>query len=313
MTGITKKLRGLATQALLRHIAALVMGWFGWPVIITIAAVGGCFAVVAAVAVVAATTQVSDQRDALNYQCQSRLGFSVADTATILAPEPNPTNPASSPMPITALQPATTTNTIPATAPTQTSTPTASSAPTPTNNPYATMTIPTGLNAHDAACAAAIRKGPLIGPPITTSGTALGAHAAAAAITQIGKDAADTGGDIHGPTNNAFSPAQLTRYAWAAASQETILLPEHLDEQITAGDRVDPAHISAGDLVFYNFTATSGPLSVMIATDASHGVAAIPATTIGIADLPTGNVIITRPTTGPQKPLPATTIPAVLR
>lgn len=290
------KLRRAAALALARRAAAAAFSSIGWPAIIAVALIGICFVTLAILVVVISISQVSAKRDAMNYQCESRLGYSVGNTASLLVPPPGTaTGVATSqpPVTITALQPATTS--MPTTTTTTSTTTTATTSPLPTSNPYATMTMPTGLNAHDAACATAVKKGPLIGPPLTSRGTQLGVDAAAAALEHIGLSATETDGSVAGPTNNAFSPANLTRYAYFKASAGTLILPETLSEQITFGDRVDPGHVSPGDLVFYNFTATDGPVSVMIATTSSEGIAVIAGTQITLAALPSGNVVIKRP------------------
>lgn len=297
----TRQVAGMAAAHAARAGLSAVINFIGWPAIIGIGAVVGCFIIIAGIVLVLTMSRVTQERQALNYQCESRLGFSVAQTASLLLPPPalttgTATEIAPSPQPsITALQPATAslsvlpTTTTPVTSVTSTS-------PLPSDNPYATVPIPAGLGEREQACAEAVKKGPVVGPPITTASTSLGTEAAAIAYTQVGLKATATDGTLQGPTNEAFSAANLVRYAYFRASQTTVLLPPELSEQITIGDRVDPKHIGPGDLVFYNFSATHGPTAVMIATSATQGIDANTVNaTISTSYLPTGNVIVKRP------------------
>ncbi|WP_457181145.1 hypothetical protein [Mycobacteroides abscessus] len=292
---------GMAAVHAIRTAGAAVINFVGWPAIIGIGAIVLCFLILVVFVLVITASRVSQERQALNYQCESRLGFSVAQTASLLLPPPAPvtgtaTEIAPSPtQSATALQPATASLSVLPTTTTPTTSAT-STSPLPSANTYATLSIPPGLNEREQACAEAVKKGPLVGPPITTPSTSLGAEAAAIAYTQVGLKATAADGTLDGPTNDAFSAANLVRYAYFRASQATVLLPPQISEQITVGDRVDPKNVGPGDLVFYNFSATNGPTAVMIATSATQGVDANTVNTaIGTSYLPTGNVIVKRP------------------
>lgn len=298
----TRQVVGMAAMHAVRTAGAAVINFIGWPAIIGIGAIMACFLILVGFVFVITMSRVSQEREALNYQCESRLGFSVAQTASLLLPPPAPTTSGTAteiappPQPsITALQPATASLSVLPTTTTPTTSAT-STSPMPSDNTYATLSIPPGLNEREQACAEAVKKGPLVGPPITTASTSLGTEAAAVAYTQVGLKATATDGTLEGPTNEAFSAANLVRYSYFRASQSTVLLPPEISEQINVGDRVDPKHIGPGDLVFYNFSATHGPTAVMIATSATQGIDANTGNaTIATSYLPTGNVIVKRP------------------
>ncbi|WP_218014569.1 NlpC/P60 family protein, partial [Mycolicibacterium palauense] len=172
-------------------------------------------------------------------------------------------------------------------------------------NPYATLTPPPTADANTTACANAVRTGDVVGPPLTTPGTDVGRQAAALANNQVGLLATDADGSTAGPTNDAFSAANLVRYAYYQATRGEVTLPKDVAAQIDSGDRVDPSAISPGDLVFFNFTPSHGPTAVMIAITPTLG---IDATTINqpiaVGVLPTGNVIVKRPRTQAEQEVP---------
>lgn len=279
-----------------------VVSWLGWPVIIGVVSVVIIMIVIGVITVISALNKMSDDRAQFSYQCESRLGYSVGNTAaltyvpriaTSVSMEPTTT------WETTPLQPSTTSvspTATPSTPPSRTTTPTPATT-TSTTNPYRAMPIPTSADPKTKACAAAVKKGDVIGAPVRGAGTELGRRAADLAHAQIGLTATATDGDTAGPTHSSFSAANLVRYAYYQASAGRITMPRDIADQITVGDRVDGDAISPGDLVFYNFTATRGPTAVMIATTPTLGVDASAINQpISLAVLPAGNVIIKRPT-----------------
>lgn len=284
-----------------------VVGALGWPVILAIAAVVVLLVLILAVTAITALSRMSDQRGDFSYQCESRLGYSVGNTAAlavvprIATSVPYDQAPATT-WETTELQPATTTpptttsTTSPSTTPPTTTTTSAND--TSPANPYATLTAPATADPKTAACADAVRAGDVVGPPLTTPGTEIGQQAAGLANNQVGLLTTEADGSTAGPTNNAFSAANLVGYAYYQATGGEVTLPTDVADQIDEGDRVDPTAISPGDLVFFNFTPTQGPTAVMIAITATLG---IDATTlnepIAVGVLPTGNVIVKRPYT----------------
>jgi len=285
----------------------------GWPVILTVLAALILAAIVLVVGVIAAASRVSDQKSEFSYQCQSRLGMSVGNTAsaTVLprlatsvvldTPVPVTTWETTPLQPATTTAPTTTTTTAPATSTTTSTTPTATST-----NPYANLTVPSTADEKTAACIRAVKSGPIVAQPVHEQGTATGQLAAAYANQQVSLTATQDDGGLMGSTNNAFSAANLARYAWSQASGGRVILPAHVAEQITVGDRVDVDSISAGDLVFFNFTPADGPTSVMIAISPTLGVdATILNQPIAVSVLPSGNVIVKRP----QLPVEKATTP----
>ncbi|WP_142305063.1 C40 family peptidase [Mycobacterium avium] len=282
------------------------VGAMGWPVILAIVAIVAMLALVLLVTAIVALSRMSDQRSNFSYQCESRLGYSVGNTASFEVVPRLVTSvsldqaPPTTTWETTLLQPATTTppTTTPASTsstapPTTTATSTNSTSPT---NPYATLTAPPTADAKTTACADAVRTGDVVKAPLKTPGDDTGRRAAALANDQVGQMATASDGSTAGPTNNAFSAANLVRYAYYQATRGEITLPKDVTQQIDTGDRVDPAAISPGDLVFFNFTPDHGPTAVMLAITPTLG---IDATTlnqpIAIGVLPTGNVIIKRP------------------
>jgi cell wall-associated NlpC family hydrolase len=281
-----------------------VVGAVGWPVILAVAAVMVLLALVLLITAIVALSRMSDQQQNFAYQCESRLGYSVGNTAALVVVPRLATSVPYDQAPVTtwettALQPATTTvsTTTPATTtttPTPT-TPTSTNSTSPTN-PYATLTPPPNADANTTACANAVRNGDVIGPPLTTPGDETGRQAAALANSQVGLLATDADGSTAGPTNNAFSAANLVRYAYYQATRGEVTLPKDVADQIDIGDRVDPSAISPGDLVFFNFTPDRGPTAVMIAITPTLGIDATTVNQqIAVGVLPTGNVIIKRP------------------
>lgn len=283
----------------------------GWPVILAVAAVIVLLALVLLVTAIVALSRMSDQQHNFAYQCESRLGYSVGNTAALTIVPRLATSVSYDQAPVTtwettALQPTTTTTTTvtTTTATPTTTTPTSTNSTSPTN-PYATLTPPATADANTTACANAVRTGDVIGPPLTTPGDETGRQAAALANNQVGLLATDVDGSTAGPTNNAFSAANLVRYAYYQATRGEVTLPKDVADQIATGDRVDPSAISPGDLVFFNFTPDRGPTAVMIAITPTLG---IDATTINqpiaVGVLPTGNVIIKRPRTQADQEVP---------
>jgi cell wall-associated NlpC family hydrolase len=301
-----------STRKAAASAASAVVGAVGWPVILAIAAVAVLLVLVLLVIAIVALSRMSDQRENLNYQCESRLGHSVGNTATLaviprLATSVTLDQPPATTWETTALQSVTTTppTTRLATTSTQATTPATSANSTSPTNPYATLTAPPTADAKTAACATALRTGDVVGPPLTTPGNDTGRRAAALANDQVGLLATDTDGSTAGPTNNAFSAANLVRYAYYQASGGEVTLSKDVADQIDTGDRVDPHAISPGDLVFFDFTPTHGPTAVMIAITPTLG---IDATTlnqpIAVGVLPTGNVIVKRPRTHAHQEVP---------
>lgn len=279
-----------------------VVSWLGWPVIIGVLIVALIMIVIGAITVITALNKMSDDRAQFSYQCESRLGYSVGNTAaltyvpriaTSVSTEPTTTWETTPLQPSTTSMPTTTTFSTPPTTSTTTSAPPTT---TPTTNPYRDMTIPSSADPKTRACASAVKKGDVIGAPIRDAGTELGRRAADLAHAQIGVTATTTDGDTAGPTHSSFSAANLVRYSYYQASAGRITMPPDIADQINVGDRVAGDAISPGDLVFYNFTATGGPTAVMIATTATLGVDANALNQpISLAVLPAGNVIIKRP------------------
>ncbi|RAV06187.1 hypothetical protein DQP55_24185 [Mycolicibacterium sp. GF69] len=285
-----------------------VVGAVGWPVILAVVAVLLLLALVLVITAIVALSRMSDQQQNFAYQCESRLGYSVGNTAALaVVPRlatsvPFDQAPATA-WETTALQPSTTTATT--TAPPTPTTATSSADSTSPANPYATLTPPPTADANTTACANAVRNGDVIGPPLTTPGDEIGRQAATLANNQVGLLATDADGSTAGPTNEAFSAANLVRYAYYQATGGEVSLPKDVAQQIDSGDRVDPSAISPGDLVFFNFTPTRGPTAVMIAITPTLGIDATTVNQpIAVGVLPTGNVIIKRPRTQANQEVP---------
>jgi cell wall-associated NlpC family hydrolase len=280
-------------------VGGAVVTAIGWPVILTILAAVIIVALVLTIGFIVALSRMGEERINLDYQCQSRLGYSVGNTASLaliprLATTVSIDTTPTTTWDTTPLQPATTTP--------PTTTTTAAPPPPPTTttsgnaNPYATQTVPSNADPKTAACASALQSGELIGPPVREAGTATGQRAAELANQQVGLQSTDADGTLSGPTNSAFSPANLVRYAYYQASGGEVTLPPTIADQIAIGDRVDVTTISPGDLVFFDFTPTGGPTAVMIALTPTLGIdAGTVDQPIAVAVLPTGNVIVKRP------------------
>ena len=141
-----------------------------------------------------------------------------------------------------------------------------------------------------------MKTGEFVAPPVRSPGGAGGRLVAELATRQIGLLATASDGSVAGPTNKAFSPANLVRYVYFQASRGNVIMPDTLEAQIGVGERVDPATISPGDLLYYAFTPDAGPTAVMIAVSATHGIDTADLNRpITVAPLPTGNVIVKRP------------------
>lgn len=290
------------TRKVAASAGSAVVGALGWPAILAIVAIVAVLALVLLITAIVALSRMSDQRNEFSYQCESRLGYSVGNTASFEVVPRLATSvsldqaPPTTTWETTLLQPATTTP--PTTTPTSTSTTTTTTSTNSTSptNPYATLSAPPTADAKTTACATAVRTGDMVKAPLKTPGDDTGRRAAALANDQVGHMATASDGSTAGPTNNAFSAANLVRYAYYQATGGEITLPKDVAEQINTGDRVDPTAISPGDLVFFNFTPDHGPTAVMLAITPTLG---IDATTlnqpIAAGVLPTGNVIIKRP------------------
>lgn len=299
--------RTLANAAVAQSIKKAVtwaggalVSWLGWPVIIGVIIVAIIVVLIGVITIITALNKLSDDRAQFSYQCESRLGYSVGNTAALTyvpriasaSTEPTTTWETTPLQPSTTSTPTSTPSTSPAA--TTTSTP---ATTTSTTNPYRAMPIPSSADPKTKACATAVRKGDIIGAPVRGAGTELGRRAAELAHAQLGLNATATDGDTAGPTHASFSAANLVRYSYYQASRGQITMPRDIADQINVGDRVDSDAISPGDLVFYNFTATGGPAAVMIATTSTLGVdASVINQPISLAVLPAGNVIIKRPT-----------------
>ncbi|GAT04574.1 NlpC/P60 family protein [Mycolicibacterium fortuitum] len=305
-------LKGILSAAAMQGVrkvavsaGSAVVGFIGWPVLLAVAAAVVLLILVLVVTAIVALSRMSDQRNDFNYQCESRLGFSVGNTASLavvprLATSVSVDQPPATTWESTALQPATTTppTTTPTTTPTTPTTTVTSTNSTSPANPYATLTAPPTADAKTVACVNAMRTGDLVGQPVTSPGNATGRLAAEVANQQVGLMATDSDGSSAGPTNNAFSAANLVRYAYYQASGGEVSLPKDVADQIDMGDRVDPSAISPGDLVFFNFTPVDGPTAVMIAITPTLGIDATALNQpIAVGVLPTGNVIVKRPRT----------------
>lgn len=287
-----------------------LVSWLGWPVIIGVIIVAIIVVLIGVITVISALNKLSEERSQFAYQCESRLGYSVGNTAaltyvpriaTSVSMEPTTTWETTPLQPSTTSMSPTTTPSPPPTSPTTTTPATTTS----TTNPYRAMPIPSSADPKTKACATAVKKGDIIGAPVHSAGTELGRRAAELAHAQLGLTATATDGDTAGPTHSSFSAANLVRYAYYQASRGQITMPRDIADQINVGDRVDGDAISPGDLVFYNFTATGGPAAVMIATTPTLGVdASVIDQPISLAVLPAGNVIIKRPTLTDQRGAP---------
>lgn len=242
--------------------------WALVAVLITIAMIGGCTVLL----IVAGAALFSPAAD-LDDQCRQRI------------PDPSATT-----------RPGTRTTTTTATTTMTT---------TATTNPYAQTRI-VGDSAWERACLAAMRDGPRQGAPITVTNQSAAAQCAqrlATALTELPPqprheesgeretetiDAAElvryitfhaarvADGERCGPSDDGPTqptPAALTPVSGKGScseyrASEPLLLPDTVSEQAWCGQRVEPAAVSPGDLVFWDYrdyTATEA--GVAISTD----------------------------------------------
>ncbi|MFD4405525.1 hypothetical protein ACFWPH_22485 [Nocardia sp. NPDC058499] len=172
-----------------------------------------------------------------------------------------------------ALGPATgTTPTTPATTSTE-SIPLgpASPAPIPTTNPYASLTFTaddTDIEPRDRLCASVMQVAPWQGPELRESSNASAAVCAANLALSYPEaggpaESADYVRDVIYSASVAGSSGRCVpgRAPRAAATEncggtrygEPVILPETVREQAFCGYVVDPAAISPGDLVFWDY------------------------------------------------------------
>lgn len=309
-----------------------LVGVVGWPVVFAIAAAAILLVVIVLlIFFVALFKGGGDATDMARYQCQSRLGASVGYTpsARIVANTATPSQRM-----VVPIQPPTIAGETATTARPRTTTAAATTtSPMPTANPYASISVDPSAAPEVRACLEALKTGELVAAPLTdTTASPTGLRMANAALLLAGGTVTgdDTAGSPSGPAGGKISPANLVRYAYAratttggaapaasgsaaapttttarpAAASASVsgrplpAMPPTLAEQISIGDRVDPASIAPGDLVFYNFTGAEGPTAVMIATTATTGIDAnTPGRAVALADLPKGNVVVKRVTT----------------
>lgn len=298
MSAQPRSLLTAATKTAAAHTArsagAAVIATLGWPVVGTLLLAASAICLILLVGLAMAFSQASAERATFVYQCQSRLGAAVGTAASVqVISPPAPTGSVSASPPTYALrylQPGTVSPAAP---------PASHQPEEPRPNPYATLTPDPDTDAAVLACVQAVKTGEFVGAPIRTPGTATGLRAAELAARQIGLLATEGKGSAAGPADNAISPANLVRYVYHRASQGSILMPDSLAAQIGVGDRVDPAAISPGDLVFSAFTPADGPTEVTIALSSDTGIGVSPsAGTIAVVPLPTtGNIIVKRPRT----------------
>jgi len=228
-----------------------------------------------AVVIVAADSSTSAQAADLRYQCDSAVG-----------PDPSVTETA-----------------VPAAE-------TAAPTDTPTANPFAELTIApddTGVDQWERACLTQMRTAPYQSPPLGVAETgpavlcarelALGqvgkrssgndAAWSAAVISQASSasasgrcDAATNASATGGGTSTSASQvgAQVDSCPQTSTtSPASVVLPSTLVVQGVCGQRVAPAAVSAGDLVFWNYR-NFVPTSVGIALGPNEIVATDPAT-----------------------------------
>ncbi|MGQ4619482.1 hypothetical protein [Nocardia sp. R7R-8] len=228
----------------------------------------------------------------LNYQCDSAVG-----------PDPSQT--------VTPSRATT------AARPTVRSGPVGGVSATPTTNPYADLTIaPDDTSASDwqRACATAMRNAPRQDPPLLTGNSGVGAECARElALAQLTASDARNGSGSHADaaefSRSVIYQASVAQKTGRCATTEgtaaqpvdangagqssgsarracgqldgasvVVVLPKTLAEQGACGQRVDPAAVSSGDLVFWNYRRNA-PTQVGIAvsdtrlvtTDASTG------------------------------------------
>ncbi|MGW5378037.1 hypothetical protein ACWESM_21625 [Nocardia sp. NPDC003999] len=222
----------------------------------------------------------------LHYQCDSAVGPDPSQTVT---PSRAPT----------------------AARPTVRSAPVGGVTTAPTTNPYAELTIaPDDTSASDwqRACTTAMRYAPRQDPPLLTSNSGIGADCARElALAQLTASAARNGSGSRGGAEEftrsviyqasaaqttgrcAATEAAVAQSSVAAGagrracgqldgSLAVVVLPNTIAAQGACGHRVDPAAVSPGDLVFWNYR-NNAPTQVGIAvsdtrlvtTDAATG------------------------------------------
>lgn len=292
-------LKATAARFAATRAAGAVISYVGWPVIGIVLAFLAILALIGLAFTMMAFVLASSQDDAINafnYQCEGRLGASAgyAPSTVFAANSSAPGGIETTHVQAPTTRAAATTTAVPATT---TTVPADAATALPTSNPYASISIQSSWPASVRACASAIKSGPFQPPPITTgAATSSGRAAATAANLLVGKvKGSRDAGTLDGPTGDAISPGNLTRYAIAKASNREIIMPATIADQIQYGRRVAPDAIDAGDLVFYNFSATGGPTAVMIAISPTIGInAGEPDKPLALAALPTGNVIVKR-------------------
>ena len=122
----------------------------------------------------------------------------------------------------------------------------------------------------------------------------LGGRAARAADGTLGLPYIWGGGGAGGPTGGGFDCSGLTQYAIAQATDGQVVLPRTTYDQIYAGERVHPADVRPGDLVFPagSFSAR-GPEHVQLA--AGNGMvieAPQPGAAVTYSTMPSHAVVI---------------------
>ncbi|MEU7634277.1 hypothetical protein AB0C34_30625 [Nocardia sp. NPDC049220] len=249
--------------------------------IVAVLVTGGLFAVVVILVLIVGGATSSIASD-LHYQCDSAVG-----------PDPSQT---------VAMTPAAAARLA---APT---TPVASTSAAPTTNPYAALTIaPDDTSASDwqRACVTALKIAPYQSPPMLTTTSGFGADCARelalgqAASASGSQDAAGGRGDaadftraviyrasaaeVTGRCELAAGSAAAEPYAGAQSSgtgqracgqpggngAAVVVLPDTVAAQAACGQRVDPAAVSAGDLVFWDYR-NNAPTRVGIAVGATQ-------------------------------------------
>ncbi|MEU7769076.1 NlpC/P60 family protein [Nocardia sp. NPDC049190] len=252
--------------------------------IVAVVVTGGLFAVVVILVLIVGGATSSIASD-LHYQCDSAVG-----------PDPLQT---------VAMTPAAGAARL--AAPT---TPVASTSAAPTTNPYAALTIaPDDTSASDwqRACVTALKIAPYQSPPLLTGSSGFGADCARelalgqAASAGGSQDAAGGRGDAAEFTRAVIyraSAAEVTGrcelVAGSAAAEPypggqssgsvqracgqpgsngaaVVVLPNTVAAQAACGQRVDPAAVSAGDLVFWDYR-NNAPTHVGIAVGATQVV-----------------------------------------
>jgi hypothetical protein len=171
---------------------------------------------------------------------------------------------------------------------TETTTPdTETPTDTPTDNPFVGMTTDPSFDAYTNDCIVDMNSGvPPQNPPMQVANDTVTATCAAAlARRQEHATVVDGAGDLSGPTDGGFGPAQFIQYVIAGASyarvtgrceplaqttapvtQEsttyeenlndirTMVLPDTIAAQVGYGQVVAQSSISAGDLVFWDYS-----------------------------------------------------------